>query len=165
MERASLRAAPSQSRATRQKASAGLKGWGSRSPPALRVAAKGRSPSPHPERPGGHAPPACPPRSTSDSRWELAGGAPLRFKPCCFARQEIVRRGREVSSGAAGHTHFYREDWDGGRRGEVVMETTRSPGPWGVPRPFPAEMENPGTSRAAPSGSWRTLEGDPHPKP
>lgn len=52
-----------------------------------------------------------------------------------------------------------------GRRGEVVMETTRSPGPWGVPRPFPAEMENPGTSRAAPSGSWRTLEGDPHPQP
>ena len=99
-------------------------------------------PLPIPGASGGHAPPGCTPRSTGDPRWELEGGAPLRFTPCCFARREIVRREQEVFSGAAGHTHFIKRTGEGA--GEVVKETTRAGGMdlGALPRPFGTEIEN-----------------------
>lgn len=102
-------APPPRSRAARQEASAGPKGWDSKSLRAVRVAAEGGSPCLHPERLGGHPPRAARQgASATPGRWrgQRAGGAPLCFMPCCFARRENVRRGQEGSSCASGHTHF-----------------------------------------------------------
>lgn len=49
-------------------------------------------------------------------RWrgQRAVGDPLRFRPCCFATRENVRRGQKGAAGASGHTHFFPEMKGGG---------------------------------------------------